>query len=219
LSQEFEQGSFDGAFSNFGGLNCISDLTTTAQALSHWIAPNGKVILVVMGPLCVWEMLWQLFHFRFRKILRRLWLSGASAKVADNQLKVYFHWPSHAEQVFKNAGFKVIGYHGLGIFLPPSLLSVIMSRWISGESSWSFEGVLRLRNLKSSDARASNKPAHDVPPLLLTRANVIKARLRKIRARFVKEMLLIAAGIDDVVDNWWPFKFLGDCYVLELQKQ
>ena len=45
---------FDGAFSDFGVLNCVSDLHKFAEDLATVLKPRARVVLCVMGPCCAW---------------------------------------------------------------------------------------------------------------------------------------------------------------------
>ena len=40
---------FDGAFSNFAALNCVTDLTPVGRGLAALVRPGGKVLLVIFG--------------------------------------------------------------------------------------------------------------------------------------------------------------------------
>ncbi len=46
-----DEGPFDGALSNFGGLNCVEDLRAVAQALAAKLRPGAVAILCIMGPV------------------------------------------------------------------------------------------------------------------------------------------------------------------------
>ena len=46
-----DEGPFDGALSNFGGLNCVEDLRPVAQALAAKLRPGAIAILCIMGPV------------------------------------------------------------------------------------------------------------------------------------------------------------------------
>jgi SAM-dependent methyltransferase len=46
-----DEGPFDGALSNFGGLNCVEDLRPVAQALAAKLRPGATAILCIMGPV------------------------------------------------------------------------------------------------------------------------------------------------------------------------
>ena len=65
-------GPFDGALSNFGGLNCVEDLDAVASGLARCVRPGGAALLCVMGPVVPWEWIWYLGHGSPRKAFRRL---------------------------------------------------------------------------------------------------------------------------------------------------
>jgi len=46
-------------FSNFGGLNCssLTELETVFNSFSNLLKPNGKITLVIMPKICIWEFL------------------------------------------------------------------------------------------------------------------------------------------------------------------
>jgi ubiquinone/menaquinone biosynthesis C-methylase UbiE len=47
---------FDGAFSNFCGLNCVQDLPAVAQELARLVRPRAPVLLCMMGQFVPWEI-------------------------------------------------------------------------------------------------------------------------------------------------------------------
>ena len=65
-------GPFDGAFSNFGAVNCAGDLGSLGRTLAGLLRPGAPLLLVVMGPLVPWEWAWGLLHGRGRQAFRRL---------------------------------------------------------------------------------------------------------------------------------------------------
>lgn len=71
-----EFGRFDGALSNFGGLNCVADLPGTALGLAAMLRPGARALLCVMGPAVPWEWGWYLAHGEPRKAARRLRRGG-----------------------------------------------------------------------------------------------------------------------------------------------
>ena len=46
------EGTFDGAISNFGALNCVADLSQLSKALSRLIRPDGTLAICVMSRYC-----------------------------------------------------------------------------------------------------------------------------------------------------------------------
>lgn len=113
---------FDGAFSNFGGLNCVADLSPLARALALWLRPGATAILVVMGPVCLWEIAWHLLHLRPGAAFRRWARGGAQARIGGRSLKVYYPRPGVLARIFAPE-FRVVRLAGLGVALPPSLLA------------------------------------------------------------------------------------------------
>ncbi len=71
-----QKGLFDGAYSNFGGLNCVSDLGRVARDLAAIVRPGGRLVLGVMGPLAAWDWLWFPAHGHPAKAFRRLTRGG-----------------------------------------------------------------------------------------------------------------------------------------------
>ncbi len=65
-------GPFDGALSNFGGLNCVGDLDAVVDGLATCVRRGGTVLVCVMGPVVPWEWVWYLLHGRPRTAFRRL---------------------------------------------------------------------------------------------------------------------------------------------------
>lgn len=72
-----DEGPFDGAFSNFGALNCVAELGPVARALAARLKPGAPAVLTLMGPVCPWEWLWFLAHGQPGRAFRRLRPGGA----------------------------------------------------------------------------------------------------------------------------------------------
>ena len=121
---------FDGAFSNFGALNCIQEdnLDTVVRALAALLKPGASALLCWMGPYCVWEMIWYLAHGDVPKAFRRLRRNGISARIADAAY-VRIHYPSvkHLAEKFSPA-FRVNSIHAIGLTVPPSYLEPWIAR-------------------------------------------------------------------------------------------
>ncbi len=66
-SQQF----FDGAFSNFSGLNCVSDLSDVAGQLAKRLRPGAPVLFCMSTRFCVWEMLYYLAKLDTKRAFRR----------------------------------------------------------------------------------------------------------------------------------------------------
>jgi SAM-dependent methyltransferase len=105
---------FDGALSNFGGLNCVKDLRAAAYALAAKLRPGAVAALCIMGPVVPWEWLWFLAHADFRRAFRRLRRAG----VVWSGIEI--HYPSIAttRRAF-SPEFKVLRVSAIGALLPP----------------------------------------------------------------------------------------------------
>jgi SAM-dependent methyltransferase len=120
-------GAFDGAFSNFGPLNCVPHRDRLATALAGAIRPGGQLILVVMGPLCPWEMVWHSVRLEFRTAFRRL-RSGSAASIGDGStLRVWYPSIGRLEAEFATY-FSVVERFGLGLLMPPTAMSRVVAR-------------------------------------------------------------------------------------------
>ena len=127
-------GTFDGALSNFGALNCVADLAGVAGSLARLVRPGGRVAICLLGRVCAWETLYYLARLQVRKAFRRWGRGGAD-----------FHgmtvrYPSTA--AFRAAfaeGFELHRWTGIGLCVPPSYVKLPPPavRWLSG-----LDGVL-----------------------------------------------------------------------------
>jgi cyclopropane fatty-acyl-phospholipid synthase-like methyltransferase len=111
---------FDGAFSNFGVLNCIDDLTAFARDLSSRLKAGATALLCCMGHCCLWEILWYGAHRNREKAFRRLHHNGVTAKIADGAfLRVKYPTVHQIARAFAPE-FRLISVKGIGVVVPPS---------------------------------------------------------------------------------------------------
>jgi ubiquinone/menaquinone biosynthesis C-methylase UbiE len=109
---------FDGAFSNFSGLNCVADLKQTAEDLATLLPAHASLVVCLSTRFCLWEVLWFLLHGKFRKAFRRF--SGhATAKVGEYSVDVYYPTLKKLEKLFSTS-FVLRSCMGVGVAVPPS---------------------------------------------------------------------------------------------------
>lgn len=114
---------FDGALSNFSGLNCVEDITAVARRLAGLLRPGAKALLCVFGRWCLWEMLWYAAHANFGKTFRRI--RPAAARTCLGLV----HYPSVVEIEQRFAPyFHLLRRRGIGVAVPPSYLEP----WVRG---------------------------------------------------------------------------------------
>jgi len=123
------EGPFDGALSNFGGLNCVEDLSSVARDLKRLLKPGGRALLCFFGPCCLWEILWYFADGDFRKALRRLSRQGTQAHLGGNST-VQIQYPSvrTLEGLFA-PHFRLGGWKSIGVAIPPSYLEFLAVRF------------------------------------------------------------------------------------------
>jgi SAM-dependent methyltransferase len=106
---------FDGALSNFGGLNCVADLGGLAAGLARLLRPGAPALLCVMGPLAPWEWAWYLGRGDLRRATRRLRPGG----VAWRGLTIRYPAPGALRRAF-GPWFVCRRLSAVGALLPPS---------------------------------------------------------------------------------------------------
>jgi ubiquinone/menaquinone biosynthesis C-methylase UbiE len=113
------EGLFDGALSNFAGLNCSLDWSDIAGELARLVKPGGHLLICVMGRMCLWEMLHYILRARFRKAFRRARRGPSIARIDGSSLTVVYPSIREVRQLF-SSGFELCGWRGVGVFVPPS---------------------------------------------------------------------------------------------------
>lgn len=124
-------GLFDGALSDFGALNCVSDLMPVARSLGRLIRSGGHVALCVLGRSCVWEMAHFLRRGHWAKAFRR-YRRGACASSLG--VRVYYHSAEQIRRAFAPQ-FQLVDWRGIGVCVPPSYVSTLSARAIGRAAS------------------------------------------------------------------------------------
>lgn len=117
-------GEFDGALSNFGGLNCTADLAGVSRALSDLIRPHGEVVLCMLGHFCLWEVVWHSLHGRWDKAFRRLKAGGIDVSIGGEIVRVYYPSVRQVREAFAPA-FRLASWRGIGVAVPPSWMEPV----------------------------------------------------------------------------------------------
>jgi len=119
------EGLFDGAFSNFSGLNCVEDLSAVAANLARLLRPGARVLICVIGRFVPWEMVWYLAHAEAGRATLRL---KRSAHNGEHGVKVYYHSVPEIARMF-SPGFRLRHRSGIGITVPPTQLEHLARRF------------------------------------------------------------------------------------------
>jgi hypothetical protein len=116
------EGLFDGALSNFSGLNWVKDLSLVRRDLAIRLKPGARAYVCMLGRFVPWEMVWFLAHRDWKKAFQRLRQSSIRSTRGDIELQL----PSR-EQIVESFApdFHLRSWKGIGIAVPPSY----MDRW------------------------------------------------------------------------------------------
>jgi SAM-dependent methyltransferase len=120
---------FDGAFSNFGALNCVQDLAQVARDLGALLKPGAKALFSWLGPCCLWEITWYLAQANPHKAFRRFRRAGVDARLAEGA-EIRVRYPSvHLIARAFVPTFQLKSISGIGIAVPPSYVESWVNRF------------------------------------------------------------------------------------------
>jgi len=120
---------YSGVLSNFGGLNALAQHRDLAACLAPLVAPGGRLVLVVMGRYCAWEIGWHLLHLQPRRAFRRLNPGGATSQGGGVTFTVFYPSTAALRRAFA-PHFRLARAWPLGLFLPPTYLEPLTrQRW------------------------------------------------------------------------------------------
>jgi ubiquinone/menaquinone biosynthesis C-methylase UbiE len=111
---------FDTVFSNFGGLNCVPDLSLVTHGLQHVLKPGGSVVLVIMPPVCPWELA-GVFRGRWHTAVNRLKRGGVMANISGSQVRIHYFTPKQVRQAL-GQDFEVESLQSFSLFCPPMFM-------------------------------------------------------------------------------------------------
>jgi SAM-dependent methyltransferase len=121
IGQLGTEGAFDGAFSNFSGMNCVADLSAASAALARLLKPGSRVLLCMLGRIVPWEIIWFLAHGEPQKAMLRLRCRDG---FCPGQGAPRVHYPSVKEIAVAFApAFGLRKWKGVGIVLPPTYMA------------------------------------------------------------------------------------------------
>lgn len=118
----------DGAYSNFGPLNCEPELGLVASTLASMLPPDAPFLCSVMNRWCAWELVLGLARLRPREATRRLgkgWrmarMSGAAGD-APSEIPVRYFTPREFARHFRPY-FALQACAGYPVLIPPPYLA------------------------------------------------------------------------------------------------
>lgn len=118
---------FDGAYSVFAALNCVSDLTEFARGLARMLRPGAPLLLVLFGTCCPGEMVVETLRGRPRNVLRRFRRGDVPALLSGREFTVRYHRRRDLRRMLAPS-FRLASRQGIGVFVPPSAAEPWISR-------------------------------------------------------------------------------------------
>jgi len=109
-----DRGYFDGAFSNFSGLNCVGDLSTPARDLGRLLKVGSHLLVCVIGRWVPIEIAWYFAHGQISRPLRRFRSSQFSR---DGRVTVHYHSGAALKRIFAPE-FKLRARRGISVVMP-----------------------------------------------------------------------------------------------------
>jgi ubiquinone/menaquinone biosynthesis C-methylase UbiE len=109
---------FDGALSNFSGLNCVEDPRQVALDLERLVKPGGSALLCISTRICLWEIAWYGVRGNFKKAFRRV-RGRTVARLDGLSVPVWYPTIRCMRQVF-SPWFRLRSIRAVGLFVPPS---------------------------------------------------------------------------------------------------
>lgn len=102
---------FDGAYCNFGAINCCRNPRFLAQEVALRLRPQARLIIVAMGPFCLLETLAHLARGSWKKAWQRRGKGGT--------IPLRYDWHVSLKQLL-GAHFRTLHVSALGAALPPT---------------------------------------------------------------------------------------------------
>jgi ubiquinone/menaquinone biosynthesis C-methylase UbiE len=114
---KLDRNQFDCTFSNFGGLNCVSDLKQVAGQVRPLLKPKAHIVWALMPPFCLWEST-MLLRGQFKLATRRF--SGRSTVHKEGlDYPVYYYTPKQVARAWGN-DFQLESVRALSVITPPA---------------------------------------------------------------------------------------------------
>lgn len=114
--EEIPDGPYDAVFSNLGGLNCIPDPSVVVRSLDGLLAPGGLAILVLMPPVCLWEMA-EVLRGHPRLAFRRFARGGTRTHLEGLYFTTYYFTPRQALGWFGDS-YRLLAIEGISVLTP-----------------------------------------------------------------------------------------------------
>jgi SAM-dependent methyltransferase len=120
-------GSFDGAYSNLGPLNCVPDLGAVADECARLVKPDGRLVFTVIGRYCPWEVAHYVRQRRWARAGIRFARDTVAVGMNGRTIWTRYYTPAEFYAAFSQH-FELEVQRGLCVFVPPPYLTWLAER-------------------------------------------------------------------------------------------
>ena len=121
------EGTFDGAYSNLGPLNCVPDLTDVSRECSRLLKPGGALVFSVIGRICPWEIAHYLRLRRWARAKLRFARGVVPVGMNNHTIWTRYYGPREFYRSFES-DFTLEHFRGLCVFAPPPYLTWVREK-------------------------------------------------------------------------------------------
>ncbi|MFZ1903983.1 MAG: class I SAM-dependent methyltransferase [Steroidobacteraceae bacterium] len=122
-----DAGSYDGAYSNLGALNCLPELDGVASECARLLKPGASLVFAVIGRICPWEVGYYLLRGRWARASVRYARGVVPVRMNRHTVWTRYYTPREFYRPFRR-NFQLIHFRGVCIFAPPPYLLWIRQR-------------------------------------------------------------------------------------------
>jgi SAM-dependent methyltransferase len=120
-------GTYDGAYSNLGPLNCVPDLREVSRECARLLKPGGALVFTVMGRVCPWEIGHYLRRRRWARVAVRFARGLVPVGMNGHTIWTRYYGPREFYRAFEEH-FSLDHFRGLCVFAPPPYLTSIREK-------------------------------------------------------------------------------------------
>ncbi|HEX2790794.1 MAG TPA: class I SAM-dependent methyltransferase [Steroidobacteraceae bacterium] len=120
-------GSYDGAYSNLGPLNCVPDLAAVAGECARLLRPGGALVFSVIGRLCPWEIAHYLRRRQWQRVRLRFARGFVPVSMNLRTIWTHYYWPRELYRAF-SPQFALGHFRALCLSVPPPYLGWMRER-------------------------------------------------------------------------------------------
>jgi SAM-dependent methyltransferase len=127
LDQLEGEGTYEGAYSNLGPLNCVPSLREVSRDCARLLKPGGTLVFTVIGRICPWEIAHYLRRRQYARVKVRFARGLVPVSMNKHAIWTRYYGPREFYRAFEHH-FTLTHYRGLCVFAPPPYLTAIREK-------------------------------------------------------------------------------------------